>query len=169
MKTLLLIIAALFATSIGAEVYRSVDEDGNVVFTDKPGPDSELIQVDKLPTVKSPARKFEYTPPKKKPGPVYSDVSIVSPANDEAIRDNAGNVTVNVATTPALRPQDSLYLYLDGQEIELGKASAKAFSGLDRGTHQLRAVVKDNNGRIQHSSTSTTFHLLRSTVIKRGS
>ena len=54
MRILISIICLLVAISATAEVYRSVDENGNVVFTDKPSPDAELIEVDELQTIKPP-------------------------------------------------------------------------------------------------------------------
>ncbi len=165
MRILISIFCLLVALSATAEVYRSVDENGNVVFTDKPSPDAELIEVDELQTIQPPSvGDFEYTPPPVKPKSKYTEVSITSPQNDAAIRNNGGNVTVNIATKPGLQANDHLVLYLDGKEIMLGKATAKAFSGLDRGSHQLRAAVKDADGRIQLSSSSVTFHLLRQSV-----
>ncbi len=165
MRILISIICLLVAISATAEVYRSVDENGNVVFTDKPSPDAELIEVDELQTIKPPpVGKFKYTPPPAKPKPKYTEVSITSPQHDAAIRDNAGNVTVNISTKPGLQANHHLVLYLDGKEIMLGMATAKAFSGLDRGSHQLRAVVKDADGHIQLSSSSVTFYLLRQSV-----
>lgn len=165
MRIFISIICLLVAISATAEVYRSVDENGHVVFTDRPSPDAELIEVDELQTIKPPpVGKFKYTPPPAKPEPEYTEVSIISPQHDAAIRDNGGNVTVKIATKPRVRANDNLVLYLDGKEIMLGKATAKAFSGLDRGSHQLRAVVKDADGHIQLSSSSVTFYLLRQSV-----
>ena len=165
MRILFLIAGMLLALSGTAEVYRSVDKDGNVVFTDQPSEGAEVIEIDELQTIKPPAAgKFEYTPPPAKPRPKYSELSITSPAHDLAIRDNGGNVTVTIASTPNLRIGDVLYLYLDGKEIELGNATSKSFTSLDRGTHQLRAVIKSSDGRILLSSKSVTFHLLRQSV-----
>ncbi len=148
-----------------AEIYRSIDENGNVVFTDKPSAGAELIEVDELQTIQPPpVGDFEYTPPPAKPEPKYTEVSITSPQDDMAIRDNGGNVTVSIMTKPALQGSDMLVLYLDGKEFLLGKSTTRSFSGLDRGSHQLRAVIKNAEGRIQQSSTSVTFHLLRHSV-----
>ena len=162
MRLFITTLCLIFSLALTAEVYRSVDKNGNVVFTDQPSPDAELIELDELQTIDAPATgNFEYTPPPEKPAPRYSAVTIISPQNDVAIRDNAGNVTVNIATLPDLRSSDELVLFMDGKEIILGKSNAKAFSGLDRGTHQLRAAVRDVNGRILQSSPSVIFHLLR--------
>ena len=164
MRILITVICLLLTLSLSAEIYRSVDESGNVVFTDQPSADAELINVDELQTIKPPpVGEFEYTR-KEKPKEKYTSVSISSPEHDAAIRDNGGNVTVNIAVEPKLAGPDNLVLYLDGKEIMLGKSNAKAFSGLDRGSHQLRAAVKDAEGHIQISSPSVTFHLLRHSV-----
>ena len=162
MRLFITTLCLIFSLALTAEVYRSVDKNGNVVFTDQPSPDAELIELDELQTIDAPAiGNFEYTPPPEKPAPRYSAVTIISPQNDVAIRDNAGNVTVNIATQPDLRSSDELVLFMDGKEIILGKSTAKAFSGLDRGTHQLRAAIRDVNGRILQRSPSVIFHLLR--------
>lgn len=165
MRILITLLCLTIAMPSMAEIYRSVDDNGNPVFTDKPSAGAELIELDELQTIKPPpVGDFEYSSPKAKPEPKYTEVSITSPQNDAAIRDNGGNVSVNVATQPGLRSSDSLVLYLDGKEIMLGKSTAKAFSGLDRGSHQVRAAIKDAAGRILLSSQSITFHLLRQSL-----
>ena len=165
MRIFITLFCLMFSFHLGAEIYRSVDEAGNVIFTDKPSADAKLIEVDELQTIKPPpVGKFKYTPPPVKRAEKYTEINITSPVHDIAIRDNGGNVTVNIATTPGVRGGDNLYLYLDGKEILLGRATAKAFTGLDRGTHQLRTVIKDGDGRILLSSTSVSFHLLRASV-----
>ena len=162
MRLFITMLCLIFSLALTAEVYRSVDKNGNLVFTDQPSPDAELIELDELQTIEAPSTgSFEYTPPPEKPAPKYSAVIITSPQNDVAIRDNAGNVTVNIATQPYLRSSDELVLFMDGKEIILGKSTAKAFTALDRGTHQLRAVIRDANGRILQSSPSVIFHLQR--------
>ena len=160
-------ILVLLAVAASAEVYRSVDEQGNVTFTDKPGPGAEPIEIKEAQTVRiPPAPDIDYSP-KKEPEKPYTEVTILSPQNDQAIRDDAGSVTVNVGVKPGLQPADNMVLFLDGKEIMLGKAMAKAFSGLDRGTHTVRAAVKDANGKVQQSSSTVSFHLLRNSVLNR--
>lgn len=162
MRLFITTLCLIFSLALTAEVYRSVDKNGNVVFTDQPSPDAELIELDELQTIDAPATgNFEYTPPPEKPAPRYSVVTITSPQNDVSIRDNAGNVTVNIAIQPNLHISDELVLFMDGKEIILGKSTAKAFTGLDRGTHQMRAAIRDVDGRILQSSLSVIFHLQR--------
>ncbi len=171
MKYRILTVLLLMTLGVSAEVYRSVDEDGNVVFSDKPGPGAEAIELDEVQTIKVPPPPRMDFSPKKKPSQRYTEVAIQSPQNDEAIRNDGGDVTVNISVKPGLNANDSVVLYLDGREIDLGGGLSKAFSGLDRGTHTLRAVVKDANGKELKSSSTSTFHLLRNSVLnrKRGS
>lgn len=165
MRILITLLCLTIITASMAEVYRSVDEHGNAVFTDKPSPDAELMKLDELQTIKPPpVEDFEYTPAKARPEPKYKEITITSPQHDVAIRDNGGNVSVNIATQPGIGGGDMIVLYLDGKEIMLGRATTKAFNGLDRGSHQLRAVIKDAGGSILLSSQSVTFHLLRQSV-----
>lgn len=165
MRLIFIALFALLATTSMAEVYRSVDENGNPVFTDQPGPDAELVELEELQTIKPPpVEGFKYTPPPAEPKARYSELNIVSPQHDVAIRDNGGNVNVKVLSAPRVRGSDSLILYLDGKETIMGNTGTKSFTALDRGSHQLRAVIKNTEGRILISSPSVTFHLFRTSV-----
>jgi hypothetical protein len=167
MRILITIVCFFLALSLSAEIYRSIDVNGSVVFEDTPSPDAELIEVDELQTIQPPpVEDFKYTP-KEKPIDRYKTLDITSPQHDSTIRDNSGNVIVNLSVSPKLAYADNLVLYLDGKEVVLGKSTAKSFTEIDRGTHQLRAVVKDDEGHIQINSSSVTFHLLRQSVVNR--
>lgn len=152
----------LFAATASAEVYRSVDEAGNVIYSDTPSPGAELVDVQEVQTYTSPpVPASSYTPPPQEPAGPYAQLAIVSPANDESVRQNDGNVTVSVAVVPNLRGSDRLELYVDGQAVATGSSTTIALENLDRGTHQLQAVVKGPDGQARMNSEPVTFHLLR--------
>ena len=146
-------------------VYRSVDKDGNMVFSDTPVEGAEEIEIKEVQTIPAlPVSSGEVlsTPaPEEKP---YTSLKIASPGNDEAIRDNAGNLNVIIEINPQLQSMHKLTLYLDGGEY--GSSSSTTFNliNLDRGTHQLRVVVQDPAGKILTSTPSITFHMLRASV-----
>jgi len=78
MRILLICITLTLLTTVSAGVYRSLDEDGNVVFTDKPSPDAEKIRIDKVQTVSPPAvEDFKYTPPEKPTETVYTKLLVL--------------------------------------------------------------------------------------------
>jgi hypothetical protein len=158
----MLFIFGLCATA--ETVYRSVDEDGNIVFSDKPTDGAEEIDVKDAQTVNLPsAGPFKYTPPKKEQPLQYTDIAIVSPANDTAIRDNEGNITVSVMLEPGLNSDrgDQLALYMDGAQVSVGSSPQFELNNIDRGTHTLKASVVDNGGKAIISSSPVSFTILR--------
>ncbi|MGH8245738.1 MAG: DUF4124 domain-containing protein [Gammaproteobacteria bacterium] len=157
-----ILIIALFAATASAEVYRSVDAAGNVIYSDEPSPGAELVDVQEVQTyTPEPVPPSTYSPPPGEPAPNYTRLEIISPANDESVRQNDGNVTVSVAVVPDLRGSDRLALYVDGQPMASGSSTVIAVENLDRGTHELRAVVTGPDGKPRGSSAPVTFHLLR--------
>lgn len=167
---LILLFLLLYATGGAAEIYRTVDKNGNVIFSDKPTEDSEKIQLKETTTIKSlntESSSPATTPSTKEKIIPYKSITITAPADDETIRENAGNVSVKVAVDPMLQPGDEVVVYLDGEEKMKRAGGAFNLENIDRGTHQIRASVKDQDGHIVISSKSTTFYLHRQSVIMR--
>lgn len=164
--TLALLLLLSFASG-AHDIYRKVDKDGNVIFTDVPSDDAEKIQLKETTTIKS--LDVEPSSPATRLQEVqsipYKSLSIVNPKNDEAIRDNAGNVTVEISIEPALMTGHEVVVYLDGEEKTKGAGTAFDLENIDRGTHQIRVSIKDPQGHIVASSRSTTFHIMRQSVI----
>ena len=166
MRISLLIICLFFVYSTQAEVYKSVDENGNVVFTDKPGPDSEKVEVKEISVIEGPKHEpFEYTPRNKKDedGQGYKKLEITSPENDTAVRDNSGNVSVSVAIEPALNIEagDKLVLYMDGGKAAEGVTTQFNVQNVDRGTHTFNVAVVDNGGKELKRSSTISFTIQR--------
>ncbi len=167
MRHLLLFITLFLLTSVSAEVYRSLDEDGNVVFTDKPSPDAEKIRVDKVQTISPPkVTDFEYTPPEKAVNDGYTKLEIISPQNDQTFTGGAGNVMVNILIEPALdtKQGDRLVLTMDGKKQAEASSTSFSFTNLDRGTHTTKADIVNKSGKSLKSSATVTFFVRRPTV-----
>ena len=145
-------------------VYRSIGPDGSVVFSDEETPGSESIEVQDVPTVTLPrAPEFRYQ--EDQPArPPYSRVAIISPANDETIRNNAGNFSISAGLSPRLRGSHVLEISLDGKVVSSGSTTSVNLENVDRGTHVARATVKSSSGEVIQASKPVTFHLLRVSV-----
>ncbi|MCI0591716.1 MAG: DUF4124 domain-containing protein, partial [Gammaproteobacteria bacterium] len=126
MRSLLsfLIFGLVLSFSVSAVVYRWVDENGNVVYSDKLQPGAEAIQKKDIQTIDAPpvapiTPKSETETSAKTGFAGYKRVAVVSPENDAAVRENAGNVTVTVAVEPALQTTmgHKLALFVDGAQI----------------------------------------------------
>lgn len=151
-------------------IYRSVDSAGNPVFSDTPTEGAEEIHLKEIQTISLPPVPLSSAPRQQAaPGATaYTSVAITSPQNDAAIRDNAGNLNISVEIKPQLFPSHTLSLYLDGQEVKSSQTTTFNLENLDRGTHQLRAVIKNQAGEILSSSPSVSFHMLRASVVRSG-
>ncbi|MDT8453253.1 MAG: DUF4124 domain-containing protein [Gammaproteobacteria bacterium] len=159
----------LIALPIQAEIYRSVDEDGNVIYSDQELPNSELIPTPTDNTVSMP--KPEASAPaeekKEKPTGNYHSFSIVSPDHNAVIRNNAGNITVNLSIDPPLKvgSGDYIRLYLDDEEQSSKLTSSSTqLSNIARGSHTLRAELRNASGKTLKSA-SIQFHLKRISVL----
>ncbi len=176
------LLAALGSVSATAAIYKTTDEDGNVVFTDVP-PKDQSGEVDVT-------EQNVYTPPALPAAPAqavdpesaddeaaggeavattYEALSITSPADDEPVRENAGNVTIVVRATPALDTSQGhqLEILLDGLPASNGAAASVSLTNVDRGTHVVTARITDADGNVLIASQPVTFHMLRYSALRR--
>ena len=167
MRLLLLCITLTLLTSVSADVYRTLDEDGNVIYTDKPSTDAEKIRIDEIQTISPPAVKdFKYKPPAKAVESIYTKLEVVNPANDQVFTGGTGDVTVSVLVQPALNTAlgDRLILYMDGKKQADSTSTSFAFTNLDRGTHTTKVDVVNKDGKSLKSSVPVSFTIHRPTA-----
>ena len=166
---------ALSAYPLVAGIYKSVDEYGNVHYSDQPVSGAEEIRLRK-PTL--------YTPPplpvqqttsgssesgtEENASSLYQSIAIVSPENEETIRSNEGRLTVSIELVPGLKQNHKIRIYLDGNQAagELDSTQV-TLSQVDRGTHTLAVSVVDDKENELKRSESITFHLLRISAVPR--
>lgn len=169
-------LAALVAGQAAAgegRIYRTVDEHGNVVFTDIPpredDDDAEQIIVETpnsfAPEEAMPANQGQWIVEPDEEEEVapfsYDALEIVSPPNDEAVRENAGNVTIVGNISPGLRIGHRVRLLMDGTVAQEGTQTSFSLSNVDRGTHTIALEIVDDAGVVLSRSPDSTFHMLR--------
>jgi hypothetical protein len=159
MRLILSSILILFVSCLAAEtVYKTVDEDGNIIFTDKPSETAEEIRIDELQTIDNPNPAKYKASPKPKNIFKYESFTVTKPEGGAGIRSNSGNVSIVVSLEPGLRSSDKIILLMDGKEI--GSGYSISLQNVDRGTHSISASVVDGNGKTM-ISTSSSFSILR--------
>lgn len=157
-----LVLLAVPLAVQGTEVYRWVQPDGTVVYSDEPTPGAERIEVEGVPSYTPPPLPAA-APAKGEEGAQgsaqYTNIVIERPTAEETVRDNEGNVVVDVAMTPSLdsRLGHRLVPLVDGTAQGSFDAQQFALSGLDRGSHELRVKVVDADGHDLGSSAPVTF------------
>lgn len=164
--TLCLVLASGAAQA--QTVYKVIQPDGTVEFTDSPPPGeaAKQIEIPPLNTTEPLAPPTTRAPSSPDPATQgYSKFRITSPGDGESIRDNAGNVTIGLSLEPALRSGDTIDVLVDGRSAGGGNETAIMLSDVDRGTHSVQALVKDATGKIVARSNSVTFTLQRRSAI----
>jgi len=152
-----------------AAVYKKVNPDGSVEFSDIQQVESEEVDIKPAQTI--PAIKIPPASVTKKSEPEtesietfkYDSLEIISPKDDAGVRDNAGQFTATAILEPALRPQYEHHIewLLDGNKVESATGLELKIENLARGTHQLQIRVVNFDGNTIIQSPVITFHILR--------
>ena len=171
MKPSLVLVLALASATAAAQVYQRIGPNGEILFSDQPGPDARPVEVRPPQTVTLPpvparsggldGQGGEAANPA---APGYSAFSIISPADGEAVRANDGNVIVSLALEPRLVPGHVIRLNLDGEDgeqVRSGGSLAFSLTNLSRGRHSVEAQVLDQNGNVLMRAGPVTFNVLR--------
>jgi len=171
MRTALIVAGLAIALSAQAQdIYKWVDKDGVVHYSDQPGsPDAELVPYPGLgaapPDDAGPPDLYQSEPRQQMPaGPTYQSLRILSPSHDEAFFGGDVSVSVQLELDRELRPGDSVVVFLDGQRVQESAELSATLTGLARGTHFLRAAVLDEGGSVVITSPQVTFHLRQASI-----
>ncbi len=180
-KKLYLFNAILLLTiiSIGAyaAVYKKIDENGNVTYSDAPTASDQkphdigqpmVYESKPIPAVTSSVAEPK-TEDAVKTETKYQSLTISSPEDDQSLRENAGNVSVSYSSQPALdtKANHQYILYLDGKEVSTSQNSHLILPNTDRGTHTLDVEIVNKEQETLIKSDTITFHLQRVSIRPR--
>ncbi|MEE4145670.1 MAG: DUF4124 domain-containing protein [Halieaceae bacterium] len=171
MRILLLGMLLLLSQLCTAQIYKSTDEQGNVIFSDTPpasGP-SERIQLRETnsappPQIIEPLEPDSGATRDEPTGPNYS-VNITAPANETTIAMGPGNFSVSASVEPGLGDGALLQLYIDGSASGNPQSSNSwELTNVFRGAHDLSVAVVDKNGDQLAISETVRVYVLRPSV-----
>lgn len=172
-KSLLLVLLSLPAA---AEVYRLVDKDGNITYTDQPQADAQVA-----PVVLPHLNKMKATVPVQEPQSDvpdtiesadgteaeppfagYTRAVILAPKNNEVIPNQQRNIIIQLSVEPQLQTGHRVQFWLDGK-AQGAPVSATSYqmNDLERGTHSLGAQILNDQGRVVISAGSVEVHIQR--------
>ena len=153
-----LLCAAALADNGTTTVYKWIDAQGVVHYSDQPHPNAQKLEVRGAQTFSSlplaPPGSSAPTQPQPAGGPAYDNCAIAQPADQQMLM-NVYNATAVVQTSPPLRAGDQVHLFVDGKQIQGGSTSFTF--PVVRGQHSVQAVIEDNSGQIVCETTSVTF------------
>lgn len=169
MRIIKLFLMITFSLSVSAEtVYKSRDAEGNIIFSDVPTEGAETIEIQEAQTLNLPAPKRIGERPTTKLSPEkfnYTHFEIINPEHDGTIHSNEGVVNVAAELSPELNEKHVVVFLMDGKELGEGKSLQLAMSNIDRGTHNVTAMIKDEEDKVIKRSNTITFHLRKASTL----
>ncbi len=166
-KILVLLVTFAVAGTLQAGIYKSYDSDGNVVFTDIPAAGSEKVDLPDITTFKSqPYKPIQSSQPANASKAIRYDIRLVQPANKETVRDNNGNIPVEVEINPALRRElgHQILIWLDNNKPIQLSGNRYQLSNIDRGSHTVSVKVVDGKGKAISATQTNTVYLHRQSI-----
>ncbi|OED36798.1 hypothetical protein AB833_25655 [Chromatiales bacterium (ex Bugula neritina AB1)] len=167
---LLFATVLLAATNVStAGIYKYIDENGQVAYSDKQIDGAEKMNIKHLSRRLDPGSVTEtdhHSETGSETKPEDSDISyqsleILTPKNDRVVADRSGTVEVIVLPTPRLGASHELVIVVDGKDISRGRSANITLSQVPRGSHNVGARILDANGQTLITATEATFHIKR--------
>jgi len=146
-------------------VFITIDENGNRIFSDTPSKESRTHKVREISII--PALKVPKTTAtaidKQDVSTSYQHLMIINPTTESHIsRDKLGNFVVSAQSNPVLSDNDEAVLLFDGEEISAGKQMNWQINSANRGSHSLQVVIRQqNNSQVKISSSILTVYVKR--------
>lgn len=167
--TLMLLACPL---ALAGPVYKWVDENGVVHYSDQPHENAEKIHVAAPQTYKASQYPQAQNPnaaaaaaAAPAPGPVGYHCAVTAPADQQNFQ-NVETVGVGVAVDPPQSTDDQLFLMLDGRVVPGQPTAGQQFTlRVERGEHSLAVVIRDAAGKVACSSASVTFFVRQASLL----
>ncbi len=177
-KTLLTLLVAFLLTIVvsplTAQVYKIVDKDGNVTYTDKPPVDgTKPLDLPPLSVIETPdygktarqeaeeavAAGGEKEVPLRTMRNQFRDFAIISPLQEESVWHPEGPISIAWSSSNQLLEGMTVQIFLDGQQQANTTAPMIPVNGLERGEHTVTATIKDARKRTIATAEPITFFI----------
>jgi hypothetical protein len=151
LSTCLMVFLWFYAATASSTLYKGLDADGNVTYSDTPFEDAERFVAPPISVVDAPEVGAEKKPEGDEPAEFkYTKFDIVSPVNKATIR-NDPDINVSLSIKPGLNTEKehSIWLLLDGKPVvDASQSLSLQLGRLDRGAHKLQAEIRDLTGKV---------------------
>ena len=160
-----LILSLTLSSLATAEVYKTVDKNGRITYTDGPPTDTtakpvELKTINSLPSPPAiPHTSLSNSGPKQE-APEYQ-VQILAPENGTTLLADERSVTLSVSLNPNLHDGDSLAYKIDGTTLATTNELSYTVTEPPRGEHSLTVDVVDRDGNSLAQSNAITLVVMR--------
>ena len=171
MRSLLLAALLLLPQLCLAQIYKTVDQYGNVSYSDTPPTSGTSEEVKLRETNSAPPPEMPEAPAggaetaADDPAAVSYSVAVASPANETTIAMGPGNFSVSASVEPALAEGTLLQLFVDGTPSGAPQTSNTwGLTNVFRGAHDITVAVIGARGEQLASSAPVRVYVLRPSV-----
>jgi len=172
---LVFLLLPLAAFSQG-EIYKVVDKDGNVTFTDqRPNSNAKPVDLPPLSVVETdpvaapataatdPAAQEPQAPTLRQLRKQFSDFRINSPQPEETFWGTANMVMVSWGSSEPVPQEMKVVLYVDGEPKDVLPSGSTTIQ-FDRGEHSVYAELLDDRRRKIITTETVTFFVKQHSV-----
>jgi hypothetical protein len=184
MKQIWLSVLLIVPVIAQADIYRMLDSDGHVIFTDKPLRGASKVSLPPLQSYSSHSSEALTPPlamnrggdrtgknilpvPSSGSSDYYQGVTIASPVDQATIQNTAGQLEVSLSMNPDLRAGDKVMLTIDDEPVGEAAESNVTFKldGIPRGTHKLQAFIMGADTHILKNSDIVTVYIHQASAL----
>lgn len=174
------VLAAFLAGGTAlAQVYKVVDENGNVTYTDQPPgdgsgpmalPEISVIETDYpdeavvAAIAEAEGEGASETRSPRELRQMFGDFRLISPTPEETFWGTGNVVVVSWGASAPYEDGMSVSVVVDGSEQEASPSENLPLT-LDRGEHQVYAVLRDERGRRIVTTDTVTFHVKQQSAL----
>lgn len=150
------------------KLYRIVDKNGNVSYSDVPSTGAKEIRLPPAATIKIMTPKIEFESEEEQENrqrdpnaSSYDVMAYVNLSDNGVVRNNASSVTFSVKFSPTLSKGHYIKFFIDGKLIK-GQQKEHTITAekVTYGEHTARFSVVSQNGAEVQRSSSVKFNLL---------
>jgi Domain of unknown function (DUF4124) len=163
-----LILSLTLGSLATAEIYKTVDKNGRITYTDVPPANTEAkpVELKTINTLPTPA-VIPFTGPSN--SGVNEDstkyqVQITAPENGKTLMADERSVMVSISINPNLNEGDLFAYKIDGDMLTTTQEMTYTITEPPRGEHSLTVDVIDREGKILAQSNPVTLLVMRPIV-----
>ncbi|NND54667.1 MAG: DUF4124 domain-containing protein [Gammaproteobacteria bacterium] len=165
---IIFVLLLLCAGAVSAQVYKWVDEDGVVHYSDQPHPGAERVDIKqntfRAPSAGTQPARGDAAEQSQPDRPfAYESLTFSSPTAEQTLWNIGGTLNVTLSLSPGLRNGDRVTLYVDGASQPIAGLSTQ-LEEVWRGAHNLQAEVVDANGTLMIRSDPIRFYVQQTSV-----
>ena len=143
------LLCMLISSTAFGQIYKFVDEHGNITYSDTPPADKQDMEPAELPEVfYQPGVEVPDLPKPSKAKPRAINVTINSPKEGATILGSATSMNVSASTSEKLIDGEAARLIVNGSPHSTGKALNWSVTDLIRGEYHLSVEIIDKSQKI---------------------